>query len=234
MSCQHCKGKCQSVIDCLSKQERTSFMSEATVQMAKYPPPSSPLKCKGCGVEFGLCFPQEPSVTWRQDGAVRCNSCYKGLLPGKETAKLNSMVAPTPPAKQTEKQAEVSNPKTRDSSHKVPLSLVPPAVRVAIARVLKIGGEKPGRWHWNWRDEPVKLSQYLDAIHRHLAQFESGQDNDEEMSELAGSPINHLDAAISSLAILIDAREAGVLVDDRPTKGQGGAAKMLKRFQVKK
>lgn len=122
------------------------------------------------------------------------------------------------------------NPKTRDSSHKVPLSLCPPAVRVAIARVLKIGGEKPGRWHWNWREQPVNATQYIDAIQRHLALFESGEDLDDEMTELAGAPIHHLDAAASSLAILIDAREAGTLVDDRPKKG-GGAAEMLKRFQ---
>lgn len=128
----------------------------------------------------------------------------------------------------------MTNPKTRDSSHKVPLSLCPPAVRVAIARVLKIGGEKPGRWHWNWRDEPIKASQYIDAIHRHLSLFESGEDLDQEMTELAGAPIHHLDAAASSLAILIDAREAGTLIDDRPKKGEG-AAEMLKRFQsVKK
>jgi hypothetical protein len=125
------------------------------------------------------------------------------------------------------------NPKTRDSSHKIPISLCPPSLRLAIARVMKIGGEKPGRWYWSWRDEPISFTQYMDAHDRHMAAYFDGEDNDPEMSELAGQPISHLDAAASSLAIIIDAREAGTLIDDRP-KVKGGSATMLKRYQVKK
>lgn len=126
----------------------------------------------------------------------------------------------------------VDNPKQRDGSHKMPLSLCPPSVRVALARVFKIGGEKPGRTHYNWRDEPIRFTQYIDAVHRHLCAYESGEDNDPEMSEMAGSPVSHIDAAMSSLAILVDARESGTLIDDRP-RVKGGAAEFLRRVTKK-
>jgi hypothetical protein len=179
------------------------------------------LQCERCGV----CISDKASVRIGSDLGVRCNFCYDTIINIQRQALTGSITE-----QGNSNTTASSNPKTRDSSHKVPLSLCPPAVRFAIARVLKIGGEKPGRWHWNWRDEHVKATQYIDAIHRHIALFESGEDLDEEMTELAGTPIHHLDAAASSLAILIDAREAGTLIDDRPKKG-AGAAEMLKRFQ---
>lgn len=188
---------------------RLELTGEETAKLNQF----IPIQCQDCG----LTNYQEPTVRERFDYTVRCISCEQ-----KHQSNPNSRVGGDP--------KPASNPKTRDSSHKVPLSLCPPAVRVAIARVLKIGGEKPGRWHWNWRDQPVKMTQYIDAIHRHLSLFESGEDLDEEMTEAAGAPIHHLDAAASSLAILIDAREAGTLIDDRPKNGSG-AAEMLKRFQ---
>lgn len=147
--------------------------------------------------------------------------------------------------------AVVDNPKARAAVKKVPLSLCPASVRIAIARVFQIGGTKPGRWHFNWRDEPVTLRQYLDAPYRHLAAWEDGEEWDEDMTRLLCQEcgyefvdmescpeefkVSHLHAALSSLAILVDAQETGngKLIDDRP-KVKGGAAKMLKRFMVKK
>ncbi len=139
-------------------------------------------------------------------------------------------VGDSPP---TEAQVIAANPKSRDSSHKIPLSLCPASVRIAIARVFKLGGEKPGRYHWNWREEPISVTQYIDAIHRHLARFEDGEEFDEEMSEQAGQPVAHLDIIASNIAMMIDAREAGTLVNDLP-KVKGGAPAFLKRIMGKK
>lgn len=135
----------------------------------------------------------------------------------------------------------VPNPKATDSAHKIPLDLCPGSAIVAIASVIAQGHKKPGREIYNWREKPISYRQYHAAVLRHLAKYLDGEEHDTELSELTkcdesgntiegaeGYKISHLDAAISSLAILIDARECGTLLDDRP--GKGGAAKYLNRI----
>lgn len=134
-----------------------------------------------------------------------------------------------------------TNPKAHDSSHKIPLDLCPGSAIVAIASVIAQGHKKPGREIYNWREKPISYRQYHAAVLRHLAKYLDGEEHDTELSELTkcdesgniiegaeGYKISHLDAAISSMAILIDARECGTLLDDRP--GKGGAAKYLNRI----
>jgi hypothetical protein len=122
-----------------------------------------------------------------------------------------------------------SNPKERDSSHKVPVHLFPPAAIVAGAHVIAQGHKKPGRSIYNWRQKPIRFTDYYAAITRHLMKSLDGEETDAELTELAGSPISHIDAALASLAIMIDARESGTLIDDRP-KSNGATAKLLERL----
>ena len=119
-----------------------------------------------------------------------------------------------------------NSPKSLDSSHKVPLTLCPSSAIIAIALVIAQGHKKPGRTIYNWRTQPISFCSYMDAVQRHLLKSLDGEDFDDELSELAGVPIRHDWAAMSGLAIIEDARQAGTLVDDRPVKG--GAAKFLK------
>ncbi len=147
-----------------------------------------------------------------------------------------------------------SSPKTRDSSHKVPVNLCPASAIIAIALVIAQGHKKPGRTIYNWRSPENKISymDYHGAAQRHLLRSIDGHDFDTELSELASGgeqdsygnwtkrgqrdangefvvPVRHDWAAMSCLAIIEDARQAGTLVDDRPVKG--GAEKFLDILQ---
>ncbi len=140
-------------------------------------------------------------------------------------------VGDSPP---TEEHITAQSPKSLDSSHKIPVNLCPASAIIAIALVITQGHKKPGRTIYNWRDPNQKISwmEYDAAIERHLMKARDGEDFDEELSQLAGVPIRHEWAAMSGMAIVEDARQAGTLVDDRPTKG--GAAKFLHSITVKK
>ena len=67
----------------------------------------------------------------------------------------------------------------------------------------------------NWRESGVRASIYVDACKRHLDAWFEG----EECAPDSGSP--HLANALACLAILVDARAAGKLTDDRQYRGVG-------------
>lgn len=124
------------------------------------------------------------------------------------------------------------NPKELDSSHKVPVSLFPATAVIAGAFVMNLGNQMAGRTPLNWRDKPVKNTSYVSAVMRHLEKYMDGEDNDPDLSERSDQDVSHLWAALSSLAIMIDAQECGKLLDTRPPKG--GAARMLARLTKEK
>lgn len=125
-----------------------------------------------------------------------------------------------------------TSPKSLDSSHKIPVNLCPASAIIAIALVIAQGHKKPGRTIYNWRTQPISYSEYLAAAQRHMLKSNDGSDYDPELTKLAGVNIRHDWAAMSCLAIIEDARQAGTLVDDRPVKG--GAEEFLESLMVKK
>lgn len=125
-----------------------------------------------------------------------------------------------------------TSPKSLDSSHKIPVNLCPASAIIAIAMVISLGHKKPGRSIYNWRTQPISYSEYLGAAQRHMLKSNDGSDYDPELTKLAGVNIRHDWAAMSCLAIIEDARQAGTLVDDRPVKG--GAEEFLESLMVKK
>jgi hypothetical protein len=147
-----------------------------------------------------------------------------------------------------------SSPKTRDSSHKIPVNLCPASAIIAISIVIAQGHKKPGRSIYNWRSQPISYLDYHAAALRHLLRSIDGHDYDTELSQLASGgyfddqgkivggdrdnngdfviQVRHDWAAMSCLAIIEDARQAGTLVDDRPVKG--GAEEFLESLMVKK
>lgn len=107
-----------------------------------------------------------------------------------------------------EGETKPSNPKDVIGSRKLHMSCVPWTLVVCAARALLEGMLKYGRF--NWRMCGVRGSIYLDAIKRHIAKYENGQDIDPK------TLIHHLDSAIGCLAIMRDAMLYKKFEDDRP------------------
>lgn len=116
-----------------------------------------------------------------------------------------------------------TNPKDLLGIKKSPLHLVPPSAIIYLADGFEDGAAKYGSY--NWREKKVQSSIYIAAALRHLLAYEDG----EETAEDSGR--HHLAHAMACLAILVDAKETGNLVDNRPIKG--AAASMLKQREKK-
>lgn len=114
-----------------------------------------------------------------------------------------------------------NNPKDRLGSKKVSISKVPPTAIVFLATAMQNGSEKYGPY--NWRQNKVIASIYVDAMYRHIMAWWDG----EEIA--ADSGVHHLGHAMANGAILADAMSTGNLIDDRPLKGR--AAEMLKKLE---
>lgn len=108
--------------------------------------------------------------------------------------------------------AKPSNPKDMIGSDKIPLHLWPETATALGALACLDGMLKYGRT--NWRAAGVRASIYVDACRRHLnAYFDEGEDVDPD------SGLDHLGHALACLAIIVDARAAGKLTDDRMIRG---------------
>ena len=106
-----------------------------------------------------------------------------------------------------------TNPKDAVGGLKLPLHLVP-TTGIAIASLAFLEGAlKYGRL--NWRETGVKATVYIDACKRHLDAWLEG----EEVAPDTGTP--HLANAIACIMIIVDARAAGKLDDDRNYGGAG-------------
>jgi hypothetical protein len=111
--------------------------------------------------------------------------------------------APTPTTKP-------SNPKDLAADTRVPLWLLSTTAKIAWAMAQFAGMLKYGAW--NWRAAGVRMSVYLSAMERHI----EGLKNGEEFDPVDGT--RHEGNIMACAAILIDARAAGKLIDDRPPK----------------
>lgn len=104
-----------------------------------------------------------------------------------------------------------TNPKDLIGATKPPLTLVPAAGLIHCSLAMKNGADKYGAF--NWREKKVQTMIYLDATIRHVLSYVDG----EEVAEDSG--VHHLGHAMACLAILLDAKETGNLIDNRPSKG---------------
>lgn len=101
-----------------------------------------------------------------------------------------------------------TNPKDALAANKLPLHLWP-AIATAYGCLAGMNGhEKYG--FVNWRDSGVLFSVYYSAFLRHAAKWYEGEEYDEE-----GVP--HASSMLMCIAIILDARTQGHLIDDRPT-----------------
>lgn len=106
------------------------------------------------------------------------------------------------------------NPKDILGLKKAPLRLFPPAALIIGSKVMALGAAKYGPY--NWREKKVRYTVYLEAAMRHILTAQDGEEIDPE----SGQP--HIAHALCCMAILLDARATGNLVDDRPTPGVAG------------
>lgn len=101
-----------------------------------------------------------------------------------------------------------TNPKQIHGQSSLPLHLFSP-LATAYGCIGKLNGKlKYGLS--NFVATPVIASIYVDAIRRHLDKWMSGQEND----DVDGVP--HFAAILANVDILLCARAAGTLIDDRP------------------
>lgn len=101
-----------------------------------------------------------------------------------------------------------SNPKDLIGSTKVPLGLVPSLTMAYLAVGHLEGDLKYGRV--NWREAGVRFSIYLDAMLRHIMKLRDGEWADPITT------VPHLANILCCASIIIDAKHADKLIDDRP------------------
>lgn len=103
---------------------------------------------------------------------------------------------------------ETENPKKAYGALKPCASYAPMNAMLGVYRVFMNGADKYGKK--SWRKQPVDISTYYDAVHRHLDDFfEWGIDADKDSGE---HPLDH---AIANLMIIRDGITRGIIKDDR-------------------
>jgi hypothetical protein len=102
-----------------------------------------------------------------------------------------------------------SNPKDNAAGgSRVDLSLWPSTATVYGALALTEGDRKYGGY--NWRIAEIRASVYIAAFERHMTKWANGEWTDKK------TRVPHLASCLACIALMIDATEAGRLVDDRP------------------
>ncbi len=106
-----------------------------------------------------------------------------------------------------------TNPKDAIGSDKIPMHLFP-STAIAMGSIAFLNGAlKYGRA--NWREGGVRTTIYIDALIRHALAYLEGEETDPD------DDVPHLSAMLACVAIIVDARAAGVLNDDRNFNGAG-------------
>ena len=140
-------------------------------------------------------------VCWEEDGSFRIRG--NDATFDSKMFVLDDAITAAP-----SDNTKPSNPKDSIGDTKVPLWLLSPIAKAQWAVGQFVGMCKYGAW--NWRIAGVRASVYLSAMQRHMDAYTSGEDLDPS----DGTP--HLGHIMACCAILIDAKEAGKLNDDRP------------------
>lgn len=99
------------------------------------------------------------------------------------------------------------NPKDALGVKKPSLSKIPPIAILHESLAMMDGAGKYGPY--NWRENRILVSVYIDAMKRHIQEFESGIDYADD------SECHHLGHIRACAGILLDALETGNAVDDR-------------------
>jgi len=105
------------------------------------------------------------------------------------------------------------NPKQLYGDKKPNLALISPAMEIPLALAMMDGMYKYGAY--NFRNSPIEVMTYIAAARRHLGLYLEGE-------EVAEDGVQHLGHVMACCAILLDAKAAGTLIDNRPKPGSKG------------
>jgi len=143
-----------------------------------------------------------------QDAALAYHLAEEKLA--KQASKLAEEVAQRHGLKST-------NPKDAIGSNKIPYHLWPNTATILGTLGLLDGMLKYGRL--NWREAGVRFTIYYDAMRRHMDKLIEGEDIDTD------SGLPHEAHILACIAIIVDAKACGNMVDDR--NYPGGYLKLL-------
>lgn len=105
-------------------------------------------------------------------------------------------------------RSKPTNPKDSIGVSKLNLDLVPDTLEAYAALAFIEGASKYGSY--NWRSAGVRASIYHAAAKRHLKKWWNGEWADKQTS------VPHLSSVLACIGIILDAKVAGKLTDDRP------------------
>jgi len=108
-------------------------------------------------------------------------------------------------------QSEGLNPKDVIGTKKIPVGLLPGAGIILGSLAMADGAKK--YQPYNWREQKIQYTIYLDAMERHILALRDGEDN------ATDSNVHHLGHIIAGASILADAIFGGFVVDNRPKAG---------------
>jgi hypothetical protein len=154
--------------------------------------------------EFEASARDASSQFWQHDGAQNDIVAYRVcpvVTPAKEAYPDRGFVH------HDEDSPPDTNPKKQYGLASIPLNMWSNLASAYGSLALYNGSLKYGKA--NFANTPVEASIYIAAIKRHLASWEAG----EEFDPADGVP--HLGGVLANVAILVEARAAGMLIDDR-------------------
>jgi len=111
------------------------------------------------------------------------------------------------------------NPKAAIGITKPSLQFLPPVALYELAGAMQDGAAKYGPF--NWREYKISISTYYDAMMRHNTAFWDGEDLAPD------SRRHHVAHTMACCAIILDALDRGMLIDDRP-KVKGGTGDYIR------
>lgn len=156
---------------------------------------------------LGGSIPPRKPLAFEVDSVYVCPACKRNYDPYRRhecvTAECGKTDIPPAPG-----GTKASNPKDVIGDTKLPLWLLSAVAKAHWALAQFAGMLKYGAW--NWREAGVRYSVYLSAMLRHIDGIASG----ETVDPIDGT--DHLGNIMACAAIILDARAAGKLIDDRP------------------
>lgn len=108
--------------------------------------------------------------------------------------------------------AEDANPKDKAALDKVPMWTLP-AIGAVHGAMATGEGVRKEYGAFNWRYKPISMNEHIAAIERHIAAIKDGEDY---VRDSEGRRVTHLGCINAGTAIILDARQCGTLIDDRP------------------
>jgi hypothetical protein len=186
-------------------------MVDQAFEQAAASAPAEPDICRHCDKpRNGGCWYCGPDLQWSADTVARMRETAQERINRRLSSHVNCAHGiPLDLSCGACKAGEIVNPKDAVGSQKLSFSKMPKRALAEVALAFMDGAKKYGAL--NWRSTPVRLTVYTDAISRHVAALEDGQD-----CATDGARLHHLAYIAAGAMVALDAYLNGRLDDDRP------------------